>query len=88
MNFADLFTMPTPAICREKAAVTFGKESRPERMLRPLGTVVQGQLGTLPLPLRGCRLLRLPAFVRRIPLVGNQKAASLLASRPPVVRRR
>ena len=27
--------MPTPAICREKAAVTFGKESRPERMLRP-----------------------------------------------------
>ena len=35
MTFADLFTMPTPAICREKAAVTFGKESRSERMLRP-----------------------------------------------------
>ena len=35
MNFANLFTMPTPAICREKAAVSFGKESRPSRMLRP-----------------------------------------------------
>lgn len=35
MSIIDLFTMPTPAICREKAAVTFGKESRPERMLRP-----------------------------------------------------